>query len=208
MNELLFVELGYRGNQANYYDARNSCLQHVVPARMGIPITLAVVYLEVARRLGFPVFGVGLPGHFVVEYDDGRFRTYVDVFDGGQLMTAAECAALVKERANVEITPGSEAFRRAGKRDILLRMLANLRAVFLHAEDWLKAYEVLSWLIRANPASADEYRQRAVAGIRTSRLRSAAADLERYLRLAPAPRDREDVVRQLEAIHRKLGSLN
>ncbi|MGH9719560.1 MAG: transglutaminase family protein, partial [Bryobacteraceae bacterium] len=75
-NRYLFEELGFRGNTDDYYNPANSCLNDVLTARLGIPITLSVVYIEIARRLGRPVFGVGLPGHFVVRYDDGREAVY------------------------------------------------------------------------------------------------------------------------------------
>ncbi len=82
-NEYLFGELGFKGNADDYYDPRNSCLNHVLTARTGIPISLAAVYLEIARRLARPVFGIGLPGHFLVQYRAEDFTAYIDVFRGG-----------------------------------------------------------------------------------------------------------------------------
>ena len=86
-NEYLFGDLGFRGNEIDYNDPRNSCLNYVLDRRTGIPIALSVVYIEVARRLGQPVSGVGLPGHFIVEYNDGEFATYIDPFHSGKLLT-------------------------------------------------------------------------------------------------------------------------
>ena len=96
-NQYLFEELGFRGNAGNYYDPRNSCLNEVLTARTGIPITLAVVYLEIGRRLAQPVYGIGLPGHFLVEYRGADFEAFIDVFHGGRLLTTAECFDLARE---------------------------------------------------------------------------------------------------------------
>src|SRR5260370_16921174 len=86
VNTFLFEEIGFRGNAQNYYDPRNSCLNWVLDQRTGIPITLSLVYLEIARRIGRPIAGIGLPGHFIVKYDDGKYATYLDPFDGAKLL--------------------------------------------------------------------------------------------------------------------------
>src|ERR1700677_2040410 len=90
-NDHLFGDLGFRGNEIDYNDPRNSCLNYVLDRRTGIPIALSVVYIEVARRLGRPVSGVGLPGHFIVQYNDGEFESYIDPFHSGKLLSAEEC---------------------------------------------------------------------------------------------------------------------
>ena len=91
-NEYLFEELGFRGNDTDYYDPGNSCLDVVLDRRTGIPITLSVVYIEVARRLAGPFSGIGLPGHFVVQYSDSEYSTYIDPFHAGKLLTEDDCA--------------------------------------------------------------------------------------------------------------------
>src|ERR1035438_3693133 len=88
-NQYLFGELGFTGNAGNYYDPRNSCLNEVLTARTGIPIALAVVYLEIGRRLAQPVYGIGLPGHFLVQYRDADFAAFIDVFHGGRRSVTA-----------------------------------------------------------------------------------------------------------------------
>src|ERR1700677_1353196 len=90
-NAHLFGDLGFHGNEIDYNDPRNSCLNYVLDRRTGIPIALSVVYIEVARRLGRPVSGVGLPGHFIVQYNDGEFESYIDPFHSGKLLSAEEC---------------------------------------------------------------------------------------------------------------------
>src|ERR1700728_802967 len=86
-NSYLFGDLGFHGNEIDYNDPRNSCLNYVLDRRTGIPIALSVVYIEVARRLGQPVSGIGLPGHFIVEYNDGDYATYIDPFHSGKLLS-------------------------------------------------------------------------------------------------------------------------
>ncbi len=92
-NQYFFDELGFHGNEIDYNDPRNSCLDHVLDRRTGLPITLSVVYIEVARRLGQPVSGIGLPGHFIVEYKDGEFAAYIDPFHSGRLLTLGRLPA-------------------------------------------------------------------------------------------------------------------
>jgi regulator of sirC expression with transglutaminase-like and TPR domain len=98
-NLCLFEQLAFRGNEAEYYDPRNSCLNEVLDLKLGIPITLAVVYIEVARRLRRPVFSVGLPGHFIVQYDDDSYSTFIDPFHQGRLLNLDDCAALARDIA-------------------------------------------------------------------------------------------------------------
>lgn len=88
VNHFLFQELGIRGNEDDYYDPHNSCLNEVISRRVGIPITLSVLYMEISRRLARPVFGIGLPGHFIVQYNDGQYSTFIDPFNGGELLSA------------------------------------------------------------------------------------------------------------------------
>jgi regulator of sirC expression with transglutaminase-like and TPR domain len=91
LNEVLFGVVGFRGNTENYNDPRNSFFNDVLERRMGIPITLSAVYLEVARRISFPIFGVGMPGHFLVKYGDRTQEFFLDPFNGGQILTRADC---------------------------------------------------------------------------------------------------------------------
>src|SRR5579884_4427607 len=102
-NELLFEVLQFRGNEDEYYDPRNSCLNSVLTRRLGIPITLSVLYIEIARRLSRPVYGVGLPGHFIVAYEDRNSRYWIDPFHGGRILSFADCCVLAKETAGVNL---------------------------------------------------------------------------------------------------------
>jgi regulator of sirC expression with transglutaminase-like and TPR domain len=196
-NAYLFGELTFTGNDFDYYDVRNSCLNEVLRRRLGIPITLAVVYLEVARRLHQPVYGVGLPGHFVVQFDDGSYSTYIDVFDRGRLLDAAACEEMVRTRIGAPIENRTAAFRRATKRQIVSRMLQNIKSVYAKKEQWQKAVSVLDLLVNAYPNAPEEVRMRGVVNMHLKRFRAARADLTRYLELAPKAADQEQIREQI-----------
>ncbi len=207
-NEYLFQELGFRGNDAEYYDPRNSCLDVVLDRRTGIPITLSVVYIEVARRLGRPVFGIGLPGHFIVQYDDGDYSTYLDPFHAGKLLSEQDCRQLAREITGVDMAAEPSELAPVSTRYILVRMLNNLRSAYFRAKQYAKAGAVMDLLVEAFPANADYYKARGVARLHLREFSAAKSDLEMYLRCSPAAGDKAEITRQLEAIHRWLGRLN
>jgi regulator of sirC expression with transglutaminase-like and TPR domain len=201
-NRYLFEELGFMGNEADYYNPANSCLNEVLTSRKGIPITLSVIYIEVARRLKKPVFGIGLPGHFLVEYNDGFSSTYVDVFHGGRLLEAPDCYKLAG------VAPDPALLARAGKSQIVARMINNLRGIYFSRGAHRKSVQILNLLLEAYPESAELYKQRGVAHLQLEQTRAAKADFERYLELAPAAPDREAVEKQLASLARWLISMN
>lgn len=207
-NEYLFEEAGFYGDESDYYNPLNSCLNQVLERRTGIPITLSVLYMEIARRLGRPVYGIGLPGHFLVQYNDGRFSTYVDVFHAGRLLTRDRCRELARSVAGVDIAGDPAVFQPAGKRPILLRMLNNLRGAYFRRQAHRKALGVLDLLIRAMPASADEYKQRGALHLQLKQYAAARADLEHYLRLVPSAPDRAELEQQLQRVRRWIAALN
>ena len=207
-NELLFDVLQFRGNEEEYYDPRNSCLNSVLMRRLGIPITLSVVYIEVARRLGRSIYGVGLPGHFIVAYEDNESRYWIDPFHRGRILTFAECCALAKEAANVDIRFNPAVFAPINKRQILVRMLSNLKAIYLRGEAFDKAREVLDLLIEAMPDYPEEYRHRGIVHLKQLNHRAAKQDFETYLRLQPHSPEREGVEKQLVLIERYKAGMN
>ncbi len=206
-NEYLFDELGFTGNDDDYYNAHNSCLNEVIAHRTGIPISLSVLYIEIARRLAKPVFGIALPGHFVVKYDDGEYETYIDVFHGGRLMTAEECLELAADTAGVDVAANAAILEPVGSRQILIRMLNNLRLIYFRTKEHYKTAEVLNLLIEAMPGSADEHLQRAVVSGQLRRFRAAVRDFQEYLRLAPESPNRGEIERQIELIQKYLDQL-
>lgn len=201
-NRYLFEELGFAGNTADYYSPANSCLNEVLSSKTGIPITLSVVYLEIARRLAKPVFGIGLPGHFLVEYDDGLYSTYIDPFHGGKLLNAADCFELAQTAADPAL------LARVDKRQILARMINNLRGIYFSREARRKLLQILNLLLEANPDSAEEIKQRGITFLQMEQTRAAKADFERYLELAPDAPDRAAVEQQVASLTRWLVGMN
>jgi regulator of sirC expression with transglutaminase-like and TPR domain len=205
-NDHLFGDLGFRGNEIDYNDPRNSCLNYVLDRRTGLPISLSVIYIEVARRLGQPVSGVGLPGHFIVEYNDGEFATYIDPFHSGKLLTQEDCQQLARERTGTDAD--ATALAPVGARYILVRILNNLRSAYFRSKQFDKMVAVTDLLIEAFPRNADYYKARGVARLRMRQFRSAQKDLELYLHYAPEAEDRPQITQQLASIHRWLARLN
>jgi regulator of sirC expression with transglutaminase-like and TPR domain len=207
-NELLFDVLQFRGNEGDYYDPRNSCLNSVLMRRLGIPISLSVVYMEVARRLSRKVYGVGLPGHFIVAYADAEARYWIDPFHNGRILSFADLCSLAKETAGVDLRSNPAVLAPVSKRQILVRMLSNLKAIYIRGEAFDKARQVLDLLIEAMPEYAEEYRHRGLVHLRQLNHRAAKADLETYLRLEPNTPEREQVEQQLLLIERWKAGLN
>ena len=202
-NEYLFGEAGFRGNQHDYYSADNSCLNRVLETRLGIPITLSVIYIEIARRLAKPVKGVGLPGHFVIRYDDPEYSAIIDPFHGGAILDEAQCCQLAQLES---LRPGI--LDPVDVRYIMMRMINNLRVVYFSRRDADKALRVLDLLIAADPSSPDEHKQRAVALLQQRRIQEAFAAFKRYLDLAPDAPDRAGIEEQVRNIAMWIASQN
>jgi len=199
----LFGELGFHGNEDDFFDPRNSCLDQVLERRVGIPITLSVMYMEVARRLAMPVFGISLPRHFVIQFDDGNYSTYIDPFNGGRPITAEECFALAGAKVADPVL-----LRRATKKEIAIRMLQNLRGVYLRRKDWARAVDTLDLLLVGVPGLSAWYKQRGLLELELKRFQAARRDLEKYLALEPEAADRPEILKQMQAIHTWLARVN
>jgi regulator of sirC expression with transglutaminase-like and TPR domain len=190
----LFVECGFRGNQDDYYDPRNSFLNDVLERRTGIPITLSVLMIEVGARLGLPLEGVGFPGHFLVRTAGVLF----DPFSGGRRVDEGEL--LARYRAMVAARGGrepaqvpAEALQTTTTPAILTRMLRNLLHVFGERKDATHALAAADLLLVLQPDAADDIRTRALLYEQLECFAAALADFERYLELAPEAADAERV---------------
>ena len=201
-NRFLFEELGFSGNSKDYYNPANSCLNEALASKTGIPITLSVIYLEIARRLAKPVFGIGMPGHFLTQYDDGFYSTYIDPFHGGRLLDAAGCLEMVGDGAHPTM------LARVNDRQIIARMINNLRGVYFSRRAHRKSVQILNLLLEANPYAAEECKQRGVAYLQMEQTRPAKADFERYLELTPEAPDRAEIEKHLVSLKRWLVGMN
>jgi regulator of sirC expression with transglutaminase-like and TPR domain len=193
----LFTELGFHGNQQDFFDPRNSCLNQVLERRTGLPITLSVMYMEIARRLQMPVFGIGLPRHFVLQFDDGNYSTYIDPFNGGRTITARDCFTL----AGADVADPS-LLQRVTKKQIVVRMLQNLHRVYVRAKDFARAVATLDLMIAGAPETAAWYHARGVLLMEVERWQAARRDFQTYLSMSPEALDRELVVKQIHWLAR------
>jgi regulator of sirC expression with transglutaminase-like and TPR domain len=161
LNTYLFEERGFRGNTEDYYDPRNSFLNDVVDRRLGIPITLSVIYMEVGRRVGIPLQGVGMPGHFITKYAEPGEDIYIDPFNRGRILSREACEELIQQ-LHGEPVPFQESFLApVSKKQILARMLMNLKAVYIHNQNHLKALSVVERLLIIQPDVEQEEKDRA-----------------------------------------------
>jgi regulator of sirC expression with transglutaminase-like and TPR domain len=176
--------------------------------RLGIPISLSIVYIELARRLDRPVSGVGLPGHFIVVYEDAEARYWIDPFHRGRILSFSDCCELAKEAAGVDLRLNPAVLAPVTNRQILVRMLSNLKAIYLRGEAFDKARQVLDLLIAATPEYAEEYRHRGLIHLRQMNHRAAKSDFETYLRLEPSAPERDQVQKHLLLIERWRAGLN
>lgn len=153
VSEVLFAQMRFRGNVDDYYDPRNSFLGQVLERRLGIPISLAVLFLEVARRVGVLAQGVNFPGHFLVRVADDDSWRFLDVFDGGRLLSTAELETLLRRSAGPEATLQPALLAAANKRQIVSRMLINLAGIYGKQGDLERSLCVLERLAILDPES-------------------------------------------------------
>jgi regulator of sirC expression with transglutaminase-like and TPR domain len=187
MNEYLFGDLGYAGNMDNYYDPRNSYLNEVIDRRIGLPITLSIVFLELAQRVGLRARGISFPGHFLVAVSEGNGDIIVDAFDGGVCLPRATFIERLQERAeaNTSLAALESALAPASKTDILLRQLRNLKAVYVEQGEADKSLTVANHMLMINPDLVPELLERAALYNSLGYSRGAVMDYERALLQIP-----------------------
>jgi regulator of sirC expression with transglutaminase-like and TPR domain len=208
LREFLFEEEGFRGNVDDYFDPRNSCLNDVLDRRLGIPITLSVVLMEVGRRVGVELEGIGLPGHFVVSATIAGDRILLDPFHGGAMLTQESAADVVARALGRRVTLKNEHFVAVTKRQLLVRMLNNLKAVYCKREAWAKALDVIDRLLVVDPDAIGDVRDRGTVLVHLGECRRGLADWERYLTTCPQASDAESVRQRLRRVRQALASLN
>ena len=200
INRHLFDELGYSGDHDEYYDPRNSYLNQVFERRLGNPISLAMVQIEVARRLGVPLDGVSFPGHFLVRLpvDDGLL--VMDPFNGGRPLGADELRERAKPHLGGDV-PDDNALLQildpATHRAILIRVLRNLHGVYAEREQWDRAARSVDRVLKLVPDQPDALRDRGLAYLQMDYARGAREDLSRYLHLSPNAADADTLREKL-----------
>ena len=195
LSEYLFDELKFAGNHTNYYDPRNSFLNDVIERRLGIPITLSLLYIEVGKRLGVPLLGIGMPGHFVVRHRDDP-DIFVDPFHGGILLSEEECAERLKQSTQGALPWDREYLEPVSSRAFIARMLRNLKVVYLQRRSYERVLATIDRVIALLPQDAVEFRDRGVVNYRLGNYADALEDLYVYVESGDAVPD-EDTVRKL-----------
>ena len=212
LGEFLFVKEGFRGNEDDYYDPRNSYFNDVLDRRMGIPITLSLLYIEVARRLGMIFEGIGLPGHFVIRTGPPEQELYVDAFNGGELLSRSDCESIVENlihrRTDDRFEFREEYLLPYTKKQFLIRLLTNLKHNYIRMLDYQGAVTSADLIAIIDPSLGSNLRERAWFYYNLKEYRMALKDLEAYLRITPQAEDAERVRQDIRALQSMLENLN
>ena len=209
LNRVLFQEEMFLGNAVNYYDPRNSFINDVMDRRLGIPITLSLLYMEVGRRAGFPLFGVGMPGHFLVKHYDVSGHTFlIDAFERGAVVTEEDCRRKVNNIYAGQITLQPHFLLTVTRRQMLTRMLNNLRTIYLSQRDFRRAVQVVDLILVIYPRSPEDVKQRAALRYNLGDNSGALADFEEYVKMAPDASDAEEVRQSALALRRQIAMMN
>ena len=207
IRKVLFEEAGFRGNAEAYYDPRNSFLNEVLERRLGIPITLSILYIEVAARVGLTLYGVGFPGHFLVKHVSGTRETFIDPFHGGEILSADECVERMREMAPGRVVEPRH-LQPVAARQILGRVLHNLKKIYVETGDDVRALWVTDRLVMLAPDDPAERRDRGLVEARLGGVKAALGDLEAYLAAAPAAGDAGKVRELVDQLRERTAFLN
>ena len=219
LNNYLFDELGFTGNRKQYEDPRNSCLNEVLERRTGIPITMSVVYMEVARRAGLRIDGVNFPGHFLVRCCEGKPRTgaglIIDPFHAGAVLTEHDCRMLLQRHVGDEVAFSKSLLASATRPQVISRMLLNLKRLYVHMRSFPQAREVTEMLLALTPSSLSELRDRGLLAYHLNDFTSALRDLQAYLKLSSMSEldddtreEQEQIWEHVKTLRRRVASLN
>ena len=189
ISSYLFKQEGFTGNQNNYDDLRNSFLNEVLDRRTGIPISLSIVYIEVARRAGVEVHGINFPGHFLLKVPmppeavlSLNTEVIIDPFHGGGVLSESDCRDLLQKHAGDEAAFDRHLLSRASKPEILVRMLVNLKRLYVNMKSFPQAHTITELLLGLDPSAITELRDRGLLAYHLNRYAAALRDLEAYLR--------------------------
>ena len=220
LNAYLFDQEGFAGNRAQYEDPRNSCLNEVLDRRIGIPITLALVYMEVARRAGLPMEGVNFPGHFLVKFADGTPQgTILDPFDAGAVLSERDCRRMLARHGDAEIAFDQNLLATATPTQIVVRVLLNLKRIYVNMRSFPQARDVTELLLAVTPSALSELRDRGLLAFHLNDLYGALRDLQTYLRLSgmsepkedaddDSRKEREQLWEHVKTLRRRVAALN
>lgn len=208
MNQYLFEEKGFRGNTENYYDPRNSFLNDVLDRKTGIPITLSTLYMEVGRRIEFPIVGVGFPGHFLVKYSDETEEILIDPFNQGVILSEEDCQARLDQAYGGTMEFQERFLAAVTKKQILTRILHNLKGIYVQQQDYLKTLSIVERILIINPDAPQEIRDRGLLYYNLQRHVQALIDLERYLKMMPEAPDASSIEENIRTLRHLIAVMN
>ena len=219
VNECLFDELHFVGNREKYEDPRNSCLNEVLDRRTGIPITLCVVYMEVARRAGLQIDGVNFPGHFLVRCPEigsrGSSGLIIDPFHSGALLSEHDCRLLLQRQVGSEVAFSKSLLAPTTRSQIVVRMLINLKRIYVHMRSFPQARDVTELLLAMTPSALSELRDRGLLAYHLNDVTGALRDLQTYLKLSSlseldkeSREEQEQIWEHVKTLRRRVASLN
>jgi regulator of sirC expression with transglutaminase-like and TPR domain len=204
INNYLYDDLGFIGNSDDYYDPRNSYLNQVIERRTGIPITLSLVYLEIAQRIDFPMVGIGMPGHFLIRPDFQDVGIYVDAFNRGEILFEQDCEQRLSQIYQQPVIISPSLLEPVSPRRFLSRMLMNLKMIYLNRGEWMKALASIERILLLFPGTPTELRDRGLLYYQIGELATACQDLQSYLVQAPNAEDASFIRQLVEQIQKNL----
>ncbi len=199
LNRYLFDDLGYTGNQQHYYDPRNSFLNDVIDRRTGIPITLSLLYLEIARRIDFPMVGINFPGHFLIRPHREDTDFHIDPFHGGEVLFVQDCQDRLRQIYGQPVNLQARFMDTITPPQFLTRLLSNLKQIYLNHKQRSKCLTVSDYLLLIHPQSP-ELRDRGVLHYQMGHWDAAKQDLWAYLDTYPLAEDRTLINQLLDQI--------
>jgi len=210
LNRFLFEEQGFGPNLENYYDLRNSFLNQVLERRVGIPISLSIVYMEVGRRIGLELQGVCFPGHFLVKCKLSEGTVILDPYGRGLSLSLHDLQQRLRTARGGEVSRAIVAgmLVSASKKEILARVLRNLKAIYLEKRDHDHALSAMEWLIALSPTDAGQVRERGLLYLQLECFRAAQEDLQQYLTLAPGADDADEIRHHVLQLRQTTARLN
>jgi regulator of sirC expression with transglutaminase-like and TPR domain len=209
LNAVLFAEENFRGNRDDYYDPRNSFLNDVLDRRLGIPITLSLVYMEVARRVGFKLLGVGMPGHFLVKHYDVEGReVLIDPYNRGRVLTPRDCQRWLDDVYGGQLPLEAGMLAPINHRQMLTRMLNNLKGCYLTTRNFRRALPIVDMVLAIYPRSPEDVKQRAVLRQSLGQVQGAVEDLETYLKMSPDASDVDEIRGLALSLRRRMAMMN
>ncbi|HET9200653.1 MAG TPA: transglutaminase-like domain-containing protein [Dehalococcoidia bacterium] len=199
INTLLFDEERFSPNERDYYDTRNSFLNDVLERKLAIPVTMSLVYMEIARRAGFAIDGLGLPGHFVVKISDDAGDILVDPYNKGEMLVLDDIRHRLRE-ASVKPDQMNQYLVPLTNRQILARILTNLKGIYYNGGQYDKALAVVELMLSIYPWSMAEIRDRGMINYQLRSFGAALADLETYVKSYPDAPDSDRVKRSIQML--------